>query len=814
MLFAKMAVRLAAVCILLGGCGNLYPKFASADSGPHQIETNVPKRFGSTSLRMSDEIRSIHWTPDGRRIIAVDENHNVRAWSVPSGKLEKAIFRGGILNVAVFADGERIAAGSDLEILVVDIQTGTVQCRIEDERAHDVQHFALLDGGKRLVSNFGREAIAIWDTKTGRQLLLLDEFKRIHLIAAAPDSKHIAAVSYGKSLHVIDTKTGKEIWKKKFDSDIRQVAYSQDSKRLATISGDHAVRIIDAVTGDILHALTTDTPDEMFVSFEFSPSNETIIIGESSGVLRVLNRTTGKQLRRFSGVSNSTETLAISPKGDLLAAGGHHEVIYLFDLKTGKLVAPLEDGHAGTIYSVAFSKDGKKVITGGKDRLIRIWDKEAVKELKRLEGHEWHVRCQAVHPDGKTLISCGSYDEAVRFWDIESGRQIDKIPAQSQRLHSLALSPDGGTLAFVDNKHIHIWDTKLKKDRFAPLKLPNLIGGLDCLCFMNDNSAIVVRGRRDVSFLDPADGRLIRQATLQNGADIKSIAVSPDGRYLALSYYQTIDIWEIATMQMVRHCYGSSTAYKPTVRTVVTHLVLLNDGRVISGGENGCVLIWTLWPEPKPQILGAHSGAVTALAVSPDETELLSGSTDTTASLWKIPPLPKKVEAKTELTDEQVKEIWLDLKSSDAEKAHRALWKASDHPKQTLLMLERNFEETKALDPAIVRAIIADLASNRFAVRQQAFDKLAALDTLVVPALKERLKQKPEQNERDQIEKLLKATEAWTGDRLRELRAVQCVEMIGTPEAKKLLDKWSKGPADARLTKEAKLAAERLAKRP
>ena len=61
----------------------------------------------------------------------------------------------------------------------------------------------------------------------------------------------------------------------------------------------------------------------------------------------------------------------------------------------------------------------------------------------------------------------------------------------------------------------------------------------------------------------------------------------------------------------------------------------------------------------------------------------------------------------------------------------------------------------------------------------------------------------------DRLEK-----EVLSADRLRELRAVEVLEQIGTEEARQVLTALAKGDSEAPLTREAKASLRRLAERP
>src|SRR5205823_3131596 len=111
---------------------------------------------------------------------------------------------------------------------------------------------------------------------------------------------------------------------------------------------------------------------------------------------------------------------------------------------------------------------------------------------------------------------------------------------------------------------------------------------------------------------------------------------------------------------------------------------------------------------------------------------------------------------------------------------------------------------------------LADLDSDQFRVRQAAEQKLRALGELAESALRAALKAGPSLERRRRIEAvltILDPTGTVHGELLRELRAVQVLERIGSPEARRVLEALAQGVESARLTRAAKGAVTRLARR-
>jgi hypothetical protein len=114
-----------------------------------------------------------------------------------------------------------------------------------------------------------------------------------------------------------------------------------------------------------------------------------------------------------------------------------------------------------------------------------------------------------------------------------------------------------------------------------------------------------------------------------------------------------------------------------------------------------------------------------------------------------------------------------------------------------------------------LRSVLADLDSTSFPRREAASRQLTSLADRAGPALHAALKTDLSAEQRRRIEEALATlTAVPPANALRDLRAVEVLERIGTPEAGLVLEKLARGAPEARLTREAKATLERLARRP
>jgi WD40 repeat protein len=232
-----------------------------------------------------------------------------------------------------------------------------------------------------------------------------------------------------------------------------------------------------------------------------------------------------------------------------------------------KHIATYADMYSDVKIIVAFSRDGSRAFSGGSDNTARLWDVKNSKQLQCMDFHSHQVLDIDISPDGHHgLVNGGDgiylldldnsqqiykfqidtykiaflpngqralYSDGLKFGllDLDSKKEIYKIQNPGFALNSVAFSTDG-RLAVGGSDHdyyIHLIDVQTGKEirKFAGHK-----SNATCVAFSSDNRRIF-SGSFDgtVRLWDVVNGNEINRFELNQGFNILSVALSPDGRY-------------------------------------------------------------------------------------------------------------------------------------------------------------------------------------------------------------------------------------------------------------------------------------------
>jgi hypothetical protein len=355
---------------------------------------------------------------------------------------------------------------------------------------------------------------------------------------------------------------------------------------------------------------------------------------------------------------------------------------------------------------------------------------------------------------------------------------------QQDRMELLTFSPDGKTLVST-----------------GPLPRPDSGDGLDRTTLMPAVIRVwdVATGKERPSALNKLEF---------GGGLSQCVALSPDGRTVAVAN----SLWESAT--------GGHRAGLKGHTDVVCGVAFSPDGRTLATGSmDGTVRLWDL-PSGKPvgrfgkEVEKFKGGWVLAVAFSPDGRTLVSGGLNKTADIWDVSRITGRRREPAERSPAELAADWKDL-AGDAKAGYAALGRLVSSPGRAVAYLGKQLQSTPPVDTRRIERLIADLDDERFQVRKQATQELEAQAERAAPALRKALAGKPSLEVRRRLEALLDRLDggSLSTETVRQIRAVEALESIGNPEARRLLDQLSAGPVETRLTHEAKDAAGRLAKR-
>jgi len=565
-------------------------------------------------------------------------------------------------------------------------------------------------------------------------------------------------------------KTGKNTATFKGQTDaVGCVAFSPDGKALASGSFDKELGLWDVKTGEHrgTHNLVVEpvgVNDALGVvwSVAFSPDGKTLasasFVDRAIILWDVPPAGELKPRATLKGHTDQVWSLAFSPDGKTLASGSIDKTIRLWDVTSGKNTATLK-GHT----SVAYSPDGKTLASGSGDKTLRLWDVKTGKNTATFKGHSEGVLSVAYSPDGRTLAS-GSMANTVRLWDVASGKTTATLKGHTEPVRSVAFSPDGKALASGSiDKTVRLWDAASGKNT----------------------------------------------ATLKGHTDpVLSVAYSPDSKTLASgSFDKTVRLWDVAS--------GKNTATLRGHTRWVLSVAYSPDGKALaSGSEDRTIRLWDVASGKTRASLQGDTGAVVCVAFSPDGKTLASGSSwDGTITLWDVLPAESTGPVRsTALSGKDLDGLWNALSQDDAANAYRAIGTLVRAPEQAVPLLKSRLQPVPEPDAHQITGWITDLDSARFAVRQKAGEALGKVGEQAEAALRKKLAEKPSPEVRRRIERLLTRIEQPRGESLRALRAVEVLEHIGNPEAKRVLQTLATGAEGARVTREAKASLSRLKK--
>jgi WD40 repeat protein len=441
------------------------------------------------------------------------------------------------------------------------------------------------------------------------------------------------------------------------------------------------------------------------------------------------------------------------------------------------------------------------------------WDLGAGSASRLLQGKIVWAHLFALSPDAQTLAATG-YDQSLHLWDTPTGTEIRKIPLpiqqRSMSLEAVAFSPDGRLIAGggnFDDGSVRVWSATTGQD---VAKLEGHGRSVWSLTFAPDCKMLASwGGDQKIRIHDVPTGKQIRaiEAPAVWGA---ALVFSPNGEVLASAPDGTAKIWKTSSGKLIRTFATPAGPHIAAEQGSVCPAFSRDSHMLATGGTDRVVRLWEIETGLERRAFPGHAGSIQALAFSLDGSKVASCSTDTTVLLWDVYARRRKPASSARSAD-QPDALWRDLGSEDAACAFEAMCSLRLMPAVAVSLFKDRLRPCAPPDAHKTRQLLDDLASDRFAVRQEATRALEMMAHRVETELRQAAQTHRLPEVRRRAEALLQQIDsAGSPDRVRELRAVETLQQIGTPEARHLLESLATGTPAARLTRSAKQALEYL----
>jgi WD40 repeat protein len=820
-----------------------------APAPPPVVLTKPATRIGSLRFRLPSGSDGSALSADGK-VLATAAHMTVIVWDLETGE-RRHVFRdsgapggfgSGEPQVALSPDGTLLAQASvtDVQVRVWDLATGTQVAGIgtnpvwkptpggtipraaDRPREEQINHFAFTANGTELVL-CGPGGARFVEPHTGNEIRRTiwgeDSIAagRKCPVAITPDGRLcLVASGYGENwtLTLRETATGKAgpaftlapegAWGD-------GIVLSPDGGRAAYLARE-TVHVLDLPAGTpatTFHygKLPTSPPSVHYCCLSFSPDGRLLYIGSATGEIRRFDVVAGKELAPLRGHSRQVTGVHPTPDGRRLVSAGWDGRIRRFDLDTGAEL-PAPDGYEPWL-PLAGSPDGSRFAVGGRNGRLEVFD-AAGRFDRTLQTAGSPLQHLTFTPGGTSLAA---YELTGRFRYWNAGDWSEQAPfdlqlsADDRYVRLPAFSPDGRRLLTGTEKVALVcWDLARRAEVWR--QPGHRSGTFPNLAVYSPDGSFVLSGGWDkaVTWRNPETGAVRRSVPVGDvgqgdATSVNQITFAPDGEtFLTTHHDGTVRRWDAETGKPVAVLKGHAE--------VVWWARFSPDGKwIASGSIDRTVRIWEAATATEVCRLTGHDHWVGDGAWLAGGRALVTSS-GPEALVWDL-----RAGASGSVAD--VSGLWDGL-AADPVTAYRAQWALLADPKvAAALIRERQPVPTAAPDDGPVRRLVADLDADAFRTRERAARSLREIGPPARPYLRAaRAGASPEARQR--IDELLAGLPpAGPPADLRALRAIQVLELAGTPEATGVLREWARGPAGTVLTGEASAALARLgARRP
>jgi len=244
---------------------------------------------------------------------------------------------------------------------------------------------------------------------------------------------------------------------------------------------------------------------------------------------------------------------------DTIFTGWEDGKIRCHNCENGEWLWNIDEAHSGGVTGLRQSHNEKFLLSCGGEGAVRLWEVKTKELITTLKEHKGRVNEVVIYRDDTHALSCGR-DRSFRCWDLMAEKRETSHTQRMGAINSIALSFDEKVVLTVgQERKLTVWD---------------------------------LRERLHVAQADIGDDGEGRSVAVANTMDNIVATGGSD---------QLVKLWDLRNMQCLTAGQGHSN-------TITQVKFAPDDKQIVSSGDDGCVLIWNMYPDAGGPI-GPASGA-------------------------------------------------------------------------------------------------------------------------------------------------------------------------------------------------------------